>query len=137
LSRSAVAASSRPKQQIVSRLKQKEKDAAGKPYKPSKRGAMEVKNINWKTPSFWPFINQVVTEHNKRVGKPKLSEVLKDLQNRDMRFKYLTHQRLSDWRDKANLDKIVWSKKTLAEVQKGFLPGGDQTHFSVFVSFHI
>jgi hypothetical protein len=29
---------------------------------------------------------------------------------------------------------MVWSKKTLADVQKEFLPGGNQTRFNVFVS---
>jgi hypothetical protein len=78
------------------------------------------------------MINQVV---NEQVGKPNLSEIVRTLQHRDNRFQYLTHQRLSDWRDKSYKNKIVWSEKTLLEVEKGFLPGGDQTCFNVFVSF--
>ena len=81
---------------------------------------------------FWPIIDQAVKE---QIGKPNLSAVVQTLQSRDSRFKHLTHQRLSDWRDKSQKDKIVWSEKTLADVQKGFLPGGNHTHFNVFVSF--
>lgn len=77
----------------------------------------------------------MVTIHNKRVGKPSLAAVVRDLQDRDERFKYLSPQRLSDWRDKTQPNKIIWSEKTLLEVQKGFLPGGDTTRFNVFVSF--
>ena len=95
-----------------------------------------MKNINWKTPVFWLTINQMVQKHNKRIGKPNLSAVIRDLQDLDEQFKFLTHQRLSDWRDKSQQDKIIWSKETLAEVEKGFLPGGNQTRFNVFVSFH-
>ena len=78
------------------------------------------------------MIDQAVKE---QVGKPNLSEIIRTLQSRDKRFKHLTHQRLSDWRDKTQKDKFVWSEKTLLEVQKGFLPGIGQTRFSVFVSF--
>jgi len=70
-----------------------------------------------------------------QIGKPNLSKIIKTLQDRDPRFSHLTHQRLSDWRDKTQKDKIVWSEQTLQDVQKGFLPGGDQTHYNVFVSF--
>jgi hypothetical protein len=131
LSRSEVASSSRPKQQIVSTLKQREKEKSGQPYKASKRDTMEKQNINWKSPTFWPIIDQVA---KGQIGKPNLNEMIRTLQSRDSRFKYLTHQRLSDWRDKSQKDKMVWSKKTLADVQKEFLPGGNQTHFNVFVS---
>ena len=78
------------------------------------------------------MIDQAVQE---QIGKPNLTEVIKTLQSRDTRFRLLSHQRLSEWRDKTRNDKIVWSEKTLLEVQKGFLPGGDQTRFNVFVSF--
>jgi hypothetical protein len=128
---SEVAALSRPKQAIISALKKKKKEKAGELYKPSKRDTMEIQNINWKTPTFWPLINQVVEAH---IGKPNLSEIIRTLQSRDKRFMHLTHQRLSDWRDKSYKDKIVWSEKTLSDVQKGFLPGGKQTRFDVFVS---
>ena len=71
----------------------------------------------------------------EQVGKPNLTKIIQTLQSRDKRFMPLTHQRLSDWRDKTIKDKIVWSEKTLQDVQKGFLPGGDQTRHNVFVSF--
>ena len=93
---------------------------------------MESQNINWKSPALWPMIDQAVKEQK---GKPNLSEVIRTLKDRDRRFEHLTHQRLSDWRDKTQTNKIVWSEKTLLEVQRGFLPGGDQTRFNVFVSF--
>ena len=127
-----VAASSRPKQLITSTLKCKEKEKAGQPYKPSKCDVVEIQNINWKSPTFWPIIDQVVKE---QIGKPNLSEIVWTLQSQDKRFQHLTHQQLSDWRDKTQKDKFVWSEKTLLDVQKGFLPGGDQTCFNVFVSF--
>ena len=137
ITRSKIAASSRPKSLIVSTLKKKEKEeTTGKPYKATKCESMEMKYINWKSPVFWPTINQVVQKHNKGVGKPSVRAVIRDLQESDDRFKFLTHQRLSDWCDKSQQDKIIWSKKTLAEVEKGFLPGGNQTRFNVFVSFH-
>jgi len=93
---------------------------------------MQSQNINWKSPAFWPMINQVVRE---QIGKPNLSEIVRTLQGRDNRFQYLTHQRLSDWQDKTYKDKIVWSEETLRDVQQGFLPGGKQTRYNVFVSF--
>jgi hypothetical protein len=126
-----VATSPRPKQAIVSALKHKDKEKAGQPYKPSKHDTAENQNINWKTPTFWPMIDQAAKE---QIGKPNLTELIRTLQGRDRRFRFLTHQRLSDWRDKSQKNKIVWSEKTLLEVQKGFLPGGDQTRFNVFVS---
>lgn len=70
-----------------------------------------------------------------QIGKPNLSKVVEALQGKDKRFKHLTHQRLSDWRDKTRKDKVVWSNKTLQDVQRGFLPGGNQTRYNVFVSF--
>ena len=78
------------------------------------------------------MIDQVVKE---QIGRPNLSDIIRTLQSRDNRFEHLTHQRLSDWRDKTRKDKIVWSAETLRHVQKGFLPGGDQTRYNVFVSF--
>jgi hypothetical protein len=80
------------------------------------------------------MIDQAAKE---QIGRPNLNELIRTLQRRDDRFKYLTHQRISDWRDKTQKDKLVWSEKTLEDVQKGFLPGGNQTSFNVFVSFHI
>ena len=53
----------------------------------------------------------------------------------DNQFMHFTHQRLSYWHDKSQKDKIVWSEETLLDVKNGFLPGGDQTHFNIFVSF--
>jgi hypothetical protein len=80
------------------------------------------------------MIDQAVKE---QVGKPNLSEIIRVLQDRDKWFQFLTHQRLSDWRDKSRKDKIIWSEQTLLDVQKGFLPGGEQTQHNVFVSSHI
>ena len=77
------------------------------------------------------MIDQAVKE---QVGKPNLSEIIRTLQSWDKRFQFLTHQRLSDWRNKSQKDKIVWSEETLRDVQKGFLPGGEQTRYNVFVS---
>ena len=71
----------------------------------------------------------------KQVGKPNLSEIVWTLQSWDKRFMHFTHQWLSDWRDKGQKDKIVWSEETLLDVKKGFLPGGDQACFNIFVSF--
>ena len=79
------------------------------------------------------MIDQAAKE---QIGKPNINEMIRTLKSRDSRFKYLTHQRISDWCDKTQNNKIVWSEKTLADVQKGFLPGGDQTHFNVFVSIN-
>jgi hypothetical protein len=77
------------------------------------------------------MIDRAVREY---VGKPNLSEIIRILQSRDDRFQYLTHQRLSDWRDKTQKDRIIWSEETIRDVQKGFLPGGEQTRYNVFVS---
>jgi hypothetical protein len=127
-----VATSSRPRQLVVTNLKQREKEHAGEVYKSSKRDSAQSHNINWKSPTFWPMINKAVME---QVGKPNLSQIIRTLRSRDQRFEHLTHQRLSDWRDKGQEDKIVWSEKTLQEVKKGFLPGGNLTRQNVFVSF--
>ena len=55
-----VAASSRPKQLITTTLKKREKEKAGQQYKPSKRDSKPSQNINWKSPTFWPMIDQAV-----------------------------------------------------------------------------
>ena len=78
------------------------------------------------------MIDQVVKE---QIGRPNLSEIIQILWSRDNRFELLFHQRLSDWRDKTQSNKIVWSKETLQDVEKGFLPGGNQTRYNVFVSY--
>ena len=127
-----MAASSRPRQLIVTALKGKEKSHAGKTHIPSKHDSAKSSNINWKLPAYWPLIDQVVRE---QIGKPNLSEIERTLKDRDARFYHFKHQRISDWRDKDILHKIVWSKQTLQGVEKGFLPGGDQTRHNVFVSF--
>ena len=127
-----VVTASRPKQLIVTALKCKEKEKAGQPYKPSKQSSKQSQNINWKSPTFWPMIDRAVKE---QVGKPNLSEIIRTLQSRDKRFEHLTHQRLSEWRDKTQKDKLVWSEETLKEVQKGFLPGGDQIRHNILVSY--
>lgn len=93
---------------------------------------MQSQNINWKSPTFWPVIDQVVKE---QIGKPNLSEIIWILQSQDKCFEHLSHQRLSDWQDKTQKNKIVWSKETLLDVEKGFLPGGNQTRYNIFVSF--
>jgi len=80
------------------------------------------------------MIDQAVKE---QIGKPNLSEIIRILRSRDKRFEYLSHQRISDWRDKTQKDKIVWSKETLQDVHKGFLPGGNQTCYNVLVSLYI
>ena len=127
-----VATSSRPRQLFVTTAKQKEKERAGKLYKQSKWDSAQSHYINWKSPTFWPMIDQAVKE---QIGKPNLSEIIRVLRSRDKRFEHLTHQRLSDWRDKTKPNKFVWSEQTLEDVKKGFLPGGDQTRHNVFVSF--
>jgi len=63
--------------------------------------------------------------------------MVKELINRDSRFIHFNRQDLSKWRDSSIKDRLVWSKKTLAEVQKEFSPGGTTTCFDIFVSiFH-
>ena len=126
-----VAAASCPKQLTVTALKRKEKEKTGQPYKPSKKSSKQSQNINWRSPTFWPMIDRVVKE---QVGKPNLSEIIRTLQSRDKWFEHLTHQRLSEWRDKTQKDKLVWSEETLKEVQKGFFPGGNQTRYNILVS---
>ena len=77
------------------------------------------------------MIDRAVKEY---VGKPNLSEIIWILQSQDEQFQLLSYQQLRDWQDKTQTDKIVWSEETLHEVQKGFLPGGEQTWYNVFVS---
>ena len=127
-----MAASSRPRQLIVTTLKKREKHYTGQPYKPSKQDSAQSRNINWKSPAYWPLIDQVVREW---VGKPNLTEIVWIIKSRNTRYEHLTHQQLSDWQDKTQGDKFVWSKQTLQDVAKGFLPGGDQTRHNIFVSF--
>ena len=69
---------------------------------------MESQNINWKSPALWPMIDQAVKEQK---GKPNLSEVIRTLKDRDRRFEHLTHQRLSDWRDKTQANKLSGQRK--------------------------
>ena len=71
----------------------------------------------------------------KWVGKPNLTEMVQTLKDQDAQFTHLTHQQISDWQDETQRDKIVWSDKPFKRLKKGFLPGGDQTQYNVFVSF--
>ena len=70
----------------------------------------------------------------KQVGKPNLSKLADQLRQYDPRFNYLSHQRISEWRDKSIKDHLEWTPQTMEAVKKGFLPGGHQTRFNVFVS---
>jgi len=70
----------------------------------------------------------------QQIGKPNLSKLVEQLQQQDSRFKYLTHQWISEWRDKSITNRIEWSEETIAAVKKEFLPGGHTTHYNVFVS---
>ena len=115
----------------MAEARRQEKLKAGKVYKPTKRESTPYTHINWKSPAFWPLINQTA---KRQVGKPNATELIKELCQLDARFKHLGHQRISEWRDLSIKDKIVWSEETLSEVKKGFLPGGIQTRFDVFVS---
>jgi len=112
-------------------MKRREKEKAGKPHTPTKRESIPPKYINWKSPAYWPLIDQVVRQ---QIGKPNLSEIVRQLRERDPQFDHFSHRRLSEWRDPLVKDKIVWSEKTINEVRKEFLPGGIQTRFSIFVS---
>jgi hypothetical protein len=112
-------------------MKRREKTKAGKVYTPTKQESAPHTYINWKSPTFWPLIDQAA---RRQIGKPNLSDLVKQLQQLDDRFIHLTHRRISEWRDPSVKDRIVWSAKTLDEVKKGFLPGGIQTRFDIFVS---
>lgn len=130
-SRADVAAASRPKKAIMTEIRKREKAKAGKPYKPTKQESTPNTYINWKSPTFWPLIDQAA---KRQIGKPNLSALVKQLQQQDSRFKHLSHRRIGEWRDSSIRDRIVWSKGTLDEVKKEFLPGGTTTRFDAFVS---
>lgn len=115
----------------MAEVKRRERVKDGKPYKATKREAAPPKTINWKSPTFWPIIHMAASQ---QVGKPNLTKLRKQLENQDSRFVYLTHQRLSEWRDKSVEDRWEWTEETIASVKKEFLPGGHQTRFNVFVS---
>jgi hypothetical protein len=112
-------------------MKCQEHKKVGKVYKPTKRDTAPEKTVNWLSPVYWPTIEAAARQW---VGKPNLTKLVAQLQRQDPRFSHLSHQRLSDWRDKTIKDRIVWSEETIALVQKGFLPGGHQTRYNVFVS---
>ena len=112
-------------------IKQQKMGRHKKVYKPTKKESAPQKYINWKSPTFWPLISQVAKQ---QVGKPNITSLLRQLRWRDARFIHLSQQRLGEWRDRSVKDQIVWSEKTLEEVKKGFLPGGIQTRFNIFVS---
>jgi hypothetical protein len=131
LPRVDVAATSRPKKEIMTEVKRQSATKDGKVYKPTKQESTPPAYVNWKSPAFWPLIDQAA---RRQVGKPNHSQLLKELQQQDARFQFLSHRRIGEWRDQSIKNKIVWSKKTLDEVRKGFLPGGIQTRFNVFVS---
>jgi biopolymer transport protein ExbD len=130
-SRSEAAAASRPKKVIIAEIKRREQVKAGKPYKPSKRDEALQKTINWRSPTYWPMIEMAA---RKQVGKPNLTELVNQLRQQDNRFNYLTHRRISEWRNKSVKNRIEWSEETIALVKKEFLPGGHQTRYNVFVS---
>ena len=115
----------------MAEVKQRKTTKAGKVYKPTKLESTPPTYINWKSPAFWPLIDQAAKQ---QVGKPNHSELIKRLQQQDSHFTHLSHQHIGEWRDPLVKDKIVWSKKTLDEVKKGFLPGGIQTRLDIFVS---
>lgn len=112
-------------------MKQQEKAKAGKVYIRTKKESAPSTYINWKSPAFWPLIDQ---EAKKQIGKPNHSQLLKTLRGKDPRFSHLRHQSIGEWRDKLIKEQIVWSKKTLDQVRKEFTPGGFQTRFNIFVS---
>jgi hypothetical protein len=118
----------------MAEVKRQEKEKVGKVFKPTKRESATHTYINWKSPSLWPLIDQAARQ---QVGKPNLTNIIKQLRQQDPRFNHLNHQRISEWRDASVKDKIVWSEKTLNEVKKGFLPGGIQTRFDIFVSIFL
>ena len=115
----------------MAEVKRWEKEKAGKPYTPTKQESAPNTNINWKSPTFWPLIDQVA---RGQIGKPNLSKMVEELMSQDFHFTHFNRQDLSKWRDQSIKNKLVWSEQTLAEVRKEFLPGGVDTHFDVFVS---
>ena len=118
----------------MAEAKQREKERAGKVYKSTKHESAPLTYINWKSPSLWPLIDQAA---KKQVGKPNLTQLIKQLRQQDSSFNHLNHQHISEQRDSLIKHRIVWSEKTLGEVKKGLLPGGIQTHFDIFVSVSI
>ena len=115
----------------MTELKRRKAEKAGKAYTPTKQESAPPQYVNWKSPAFWPSIDWAARQ---QTGKPNHSALVKQLQQLDPRFQSLSHRRIGEWRDMSVTDRIVWSKKTLDEVKKGFLPGGIQTRFNVFVS---
>jgi len=115
----------------MAEVKRQERVKAGKVYKPTKKESTPYTHINWKPPAFWPLIDQAARQY---IGKPNLTELIKQLWQQDDRSNHLKHQRISEWRDPSVKDRIVWSEKTLNEVKMEFLPGGMQTQFDIFVS---
>ncbi len=130
-SKSEVAAASRPRKAIMAEMKQREKEKAGKVYKPSKRDTAPYKSVNWFSPVFWPVIEMAARQ---QLGTPNHSKLVRQLQQQDPRFNHLSHQRFSEWRDLSVTDRFEWSPKTIAAIKKEFLPGGHQTRYNVFVS---
>jgi hypothetical protein len=131
-SRFQVAADSCPKKAIATELKRRQSEKSGRSYTLTKRDQVPQKTINWRSPTFWPIIDMVA---RKQIGKPNLTKFVAQLQQQDNRFAHLTHQRISEWRDKSVKDHIEWTEETMAIVKKEFLPGGHQTRYNVFVSF--
>jgi hypothetical protein len=130
-SRSEVASTSHPKKAILVEMKRREVMKTGKPYKTTKREEASQKTINWKSEVFWPRIDLAARQ---QMGKPNLTKLVQHMCQLDPKFKYLSHQRISEWRDKSVKNRIEWTPETIAEVKKGFHPGGHQTQFNVFVS---
>ena len=130
-SRSEVASASRPRRAIVAEIKRRESVKAKKVYKPSKHDEASHTAINWRSPTFWPIIEMAACQ---QVGKPNLSKLVNQLRQYDPRFAYLSHQRVSEWRDQSVKDRIEWTAETIAAVKQEFLPGGHQTRYNVFVS---
>jgi hypothetical protein len=122
---------SRPRKAVVTELKRRKVEKTGEVFKPTKQESTPPTYVNWKSPAFWPLIDWAAKQ---QVGRPNHSELIRHLQQLDGRFQYLSHRRIGEWRDMSIEDRIVWSQKTLNEVKKGFLPGGIQTRFDVFVS---
>ena len=133
-SRPDVAAASRPKKAIITEMKRQQKEKADKVYTPSKRDLAPHQTINWKSPTYWPLIEMAA---QNQVGKPNITKLVNQLQQQDPRFKYLSHRRIGEWRDKSVKNRIEWSQETVAAVKKEFLPGGHQTHYNVFVSIFV
>ena len=130
-SRSEVASASHPKKDVLTEVRQRKVIKTGKPYKPTKRDEAPQKTINWKSETFWPIIDMAARQ---QIGKPNLTKFVQHLRQLDSRFEHLSHQRISEWRDKSVTDRIEWTAETIADVKKGFHPGGHQTWFNVFVS---